>query len=129
MTYSKIGFATVITRKNETFRQVCLGPPGYGSGSISQKDPDPDLLVRGMDPDSPLDPVGKFFFASLKSMKKEVGSGSISQRYGSGYPDPHQNVTDPQHWYLGYPSNGSKNDRGNYRNSNIWRLFSLSMPA
>jgi hypothetical protein len=26
-----------------------------------------------------------------------VGSGSISQRYGSGDPDPHQNVTDPQH--------------------------------
>jgi hypothetical protein len=36
-------------------------------------------------------------FASLKSKKKEVGSGSgsISQRYGSGDPDPHQNVTDP----------------------------------
>ncbi len=37
-------------------------------------------------------------------MKKEVGpgvwsrSGSISQRYGSGDPDPHENVTDPQHW-------------------------------
>ncbi len=34
-------------------------------------------------------------------MKKEVGSGvgsgSISQRYGSWDPDPHQNVTDPQH--------------------------------
>jgi hypothetical protein len=42
-----------------------------------------------------------FFFASLKSMKKGVGSGSesIGQRYGSGdpEPDPHQNVTDPQH--------------------------------
>jgi hypothetical protein len=27
-------------------------------------------------------------------------SGSVSQRYGSEdpYPDPHQNVTDPQHW-------------------------------
>jgi hypothetical protein len=24
------------------------------------------------------------------------GSGSISKRYGSGDPDPHQNVTDPQ---------------------------------
>jgi hypothetical protein len=37
------------------------------------------------------------FFASLKSMKKGVGSGSISQRYGTGDPDPHshQNVTDP----------------------------------
>ena len=35
------------------------------------------------------------------SLKKEVGSGvgsgSISQRYGSGDPDPHQNVTDPEH--------------------------------
>ncbi len=29
-------------------------------------------------------------------MKK--GVGSISQRYGSGDPDPQQNVTDPQHW-------------------------------
>jgi hypothetical protein len=39
----------------------------------------------------------KYFFESFKSMKKEVGS--ISQRYGSGdpNPDPHQNVTDPQH--------------------------------
>jgi hypothetical protein len=40
-----------------------------------------------------------FSLASLKSMKKGVGSGvgsgSISQRYGSGDPDPHQNVTDP----------------------------------
>jgi hypothetical protein len=39
-------------------------------------------------------------------MKKGVGSGvgsgsgSISQRYGSKDPDPHQNVTDPQHWFL-----------------------------
>ncbi len=24
---------------------------------------------------------------------------SISQRYRSGDPDPHQNVTDPQHWF------------------------------
>jgi hypothetical protein len=46
------------------------------------------------------------FFASLKSMKKEVGCGvgsgfgSITQRYGSGdpEPDPNQNVKDPQHW-------------------------------
>jgi hypothetical protein len=35
------------------------------------------------------------FFTSLKSLKKGVGfgvgfgSGSISQRYGSGHPDPH----------------------------------------
>jgi len=26
-----------------------------------------------------------------------TGYGSISQRYGSGDPEPHQNVTDPQH--------------------------------
>jgi hypothetical protein len=33
---------------------------------------------------------------TLESLKKRVGS--ISQRYGSGDPDPdpHQNVTDPQ---------------------------------
>ncbi len=43
------------------------------------------------------------FFASLQSLKKEVGSGVgsgsgfISQRYGSADLDPHQNVTDPQH--------------------------------
>jgi hypothetical protein len=28
------------------------------------------------------------------------GVGSISQRYGSGDPDPPQNVTDPQHWLI-----------------------------
>jgi hypothetical protein len=32
--------------------------------------------------------------------RSEAGSGSISQKYGPGNPDPdpHQNVTDPQHW-------------------------------
>jgi hypothetical protein len=25
-------------------------------------------------------------------------SGSIRQRHGTGDPDPHQNVTDPQYW-------------------------------
>jgi hypothetical protein len=47
----------------------------------------------------------KFFFAFLKSLKKGAGSGvgsgsgarSIDQRYGYADPDPHQNVTDPQH--------------------------------
>jgi hypothetical protein len=48
------------------------------------------------------------FLTSLKSLKKGVrsgvgsrvgsGAGSISERYGSEDPDPHQNVTDPQHW-------------------------------
>ncbi len=45
----------------------------------------------------------KKLFASLTSLKKGVGSGvgsgarsgSISQRYGSGDPDPHQYVMDP----------------------------------
>jgi hypothetical protein len=32
-------------------------------------------------------------------MKKGVGSGSFSQMYGSGDPDPQQNVPDPQHCY------------------------------
>jgi hypothetical protein len=44
-------------------------------------------------------------FVSLKSLKKGVRSRvgsryrSISQRYGSVDPDPHQNVTDPQHCF------------------------------
>jgi hypothetical protein len=42
-------------------------------------------------------PVGKKN-TSLQSLKKEVGSGSISESYGSRDPDPNQNVTDPQHW-------------------------------
>jgi hypothetical protein len=50
------------------------------------------------------------FFASLKSLKKGVGSGigsgSISQRYGSADPDPHQYVTDPQHCTLRFCSIG-----------------------
>jgi hypothetical protein len=36
---------------------------------------------------------------------KGVESGSISERYGSGDPDPHQNVTDPQHCIRGSPKN------------------------
>jgi hypothetical protein len=30
------------------------------------------------------------------------GSGSISQRHGSADPDPHQNVIDPQHCFVGH---------------------------
>jgi hypothetical protein len=48
--------------------------------------------------------------ASFKvtELKKSVGSGvgsgseSISQRYGSEDPDPHQNFTDPQHCNIVY---------------------------
>jgi hypothetical protein len=43
--------------------------------------------------------MGKHFFASLKSLKKGVGSGSINQKNGSADPDKHQNVTDPN---IGY---------------------------
>jgi hypothetical protein len=34
-------------------------------------------------------------------MTKIAGSGSISQRHGSEDPDPHQNVMDPEHWFVG----------------------------
>ncbi len=82
--------------------------------------PHPDPLVRRMDPDPAPDPApdpslfswrcwanwnrqclkNKKNFAFLKSLKNGVGSGSgsISQRYGSGDPDPHQNVAEAQHW-------------------------------
>jgi hypothetical protein len=33
-------------------------------------------------------------------MIKIAGSGSISQRHGSADPDPHQNVMDPEDWYM-----------------------------
>jgi hypothetical protein len=44
----------------------------------------------------------KIFLAFLKLLKKGAGSGagSINQRYRSADPDPHQNVTDPQHSFL-----------------------------
>ncbi len=52
----------------------------------------------------------KKFLASLKPMKKGIvsgvgsgtGYGSITQRYGSGDPDPdpQQNVMDPKHWII-----------------------------
>jgi hypothetical protein len=79
-------------------------PPG--SGSISQK------YGSGSGSGSYPFLKGKnIFFASLKPIKKGVGSGvgsgfgSIYQRYGSADPNPHQNVTGPQHWYIySYPS-------------------------
>jgi hypothetical protein len=74
-------------------------------------DPDPDPLVRGAELRlmmmylcASMRKKCEIFFASLKSIKKGVGSGVgsgyISQRYGSGDPDPHphHNVTDPQHF-------------------------------
>ncbi len=39
-----------------------------------------------------------FLLATWKSLKRSAGSGSVIQWYGSAYPDPYQNVTDPEHW-------------------------------
>ncbi len=45
-------------------------------------------------------------YASIKTLKEGVrsgvGSGYISQRYGSADPDPHQHITDPQHCFESY---------------------------
>jgi hypothetical protein len=47
-----------------------------------------------------------FLLASCRSMTKIAGSGSesgsISKRHGSADsdPDPHQNVMDPEHWFI-----------------------------
>ncbi len=43
------------------------------------------------DPDPEPDPQDPHVFGP---------SGFISQRYGSADSDPHQNVTDPQHWFV-----------------------------
>jgi hypothetical protein len=43
-----------------------------------------------------------------KGVGSGVGSGSISERYGSGDPDPHQNVTDPQHCFLHWDAEGQR---------------------
>jgi hypothetical protein len=51
----------------------------------------------------------KFLFASLKALKKGIGSGegsgTVGQRYRSADldkdPDSHKNVTDPQQYF--YP--------------------------
>ncbi len=65
------------------------------------------------------------FFAFLKSLKKGVGSGSISQSYGSGNPDPHQNVTDPQTLltitYMTFAFATSKHALECYKCWNMWR--------
>jgi hypothetical protein len=39
-----------------------------------------------------------FFVGILKPLKTRAGSGSILQWYGSEYPDPFENVTNPEHW-------------------------------
>ncbi len=46
-----------------------------------------------------VEPSSNGWTVPLKSLKKGVGSGSISQRYGSAYPNQHQNVTESQHWF------------------------------
>ncbi len=44
---------------------------------------------------------------ALKSLKKGVDPDPVSQECGSADPDPHQNVTDPQHWYAAPTSQGT----------------------
>jgi hypothetical protein len=39
----------------------------------------------------------KNLLASLRSLTKLAGSGSISPVYGTADPDPYQNIMDPQH--------------------------------
>ncbi len=59
-------------------------------------------------------------------MKKLVGSGSISQRYGSWDPDPHQNVMDPQHCYITGPitlGRFSAKDVHLPCENSTWRIF------
>jgi hypothetical protein len=67
------------------------------------------------------------FFASLKSLKKGVvsGFGSVSQGYGSADPDPHPNVTDPQHclqfaFLESLVLSGSKSHDGNNTRRNLY---------
>ncbi len=58
--------------------------------------PDPDPLVRGTDEE-------KYFFGILKINEQKKSDPELDtdriycQRYGSGDPVSHQNVTDPQH--------------------------------
>ncbi len=131
-------FISVLEIESGPAGSACFGPPGSGSGLISQRygsgsgsfpflinvlsgrnnacqiNFNTKIFAKNKNFQSEDDvPVRKLkekiyekniFFASLKSIKKVVGSGagSISQRYRSGDPDPdpypHQNVTDPQHW-------------------------------
>jgi hypothetical protein len=76
---------------------------------LGLQDLDPDPLVRGAD-QAPARPKimclwvsykkkGEFFFASLKSLKKGVGSGvdpDPDPLVRGADSDPHQDVTDPQ---------------------------------
>jgi hypothetical protein len=76
----------------------------------------------------------KFFFASLKSLKQGFGSESISQRYGSADPDPHQHVTNPQHWpwawvSLTIVSTDNKNTRSNMQKIHLIQIFSPPIPT
>jgi hypothetical protein len=51
----------------------------------------------------------KYLFASLKSIKKEVGSGDGSGSISHRDPDPHQNVMDPQNCLRVYTSQMEEN--------------------
>jgi hypothetical protein len=91
---------------------------------------DPELVPE-LDPDPEMDPeLGSGYGA---------GSGSISQRYGSGDPDPdpHQNGTDPQHcfaWirhWIEYPTVEMVWSRTNHSNPQLIYVLinSYSIPA
>jgi hypothetical protein len=61
----------------------------------------------------------KLFFVDVLKVTDEknsrIGSGSISQRYGSADQDPSQNFMDPQHfWMSAYLSTRT--------NTGLWKL-------
>jgi hypothetical protein len=63
------------------------------SASVADLDPDlPDPHVFG--------PPGSGSTSQRYGSGSGSCSGSISQRHGSPDPDPPQNVMDPQHWFL-----------------------------
>jgi hypothetical protein len=110
---------TVLPAKSRRRLAVCVAgsvpdphvsvPPGsgfisqrYGSGSFYHK----AKIVRKTSIPTVLRLLLDFLFKKnygnipLKGKKTETkmaGSGSISQRHESTDPDPHQNVTDPEH--------------------------------
>ena len=45
---------------------------------------------------------------------------SVSRRYGSADPDPHQHITDPQHWMLLVPMSAGVG-MGRPQRSATWR--------
>ncbi len=76
---------------------------------ISLLDPDPDPLVWGADPAPDPDPLVRGTDQASCHLgghwrkwhdSEPNPNPDPSQRYGSADPDPYQNVTNPQQWYL-----------------------------